>query len=92
LHEREVTAFFLAWMVCGVHALVRGERPLWTEQWRTAALLWLAVALVDLLAMAFDESLRSAWARPLHLAVWVASIAAACVFGYMAHRASKRRE
>ncbi|PTN52581.1 hypothetical protein DAI43_02710 [Achromobacter xylosoxidans] len=27
LHEREVTAFFLAWMVCGVHALVRGERP-----------------------------------------------------------------
>jgi hypothetical protein len=50
------------------------------------------VALVDLLAMAFDESLRSAWARPLHLAVWVASIAAACVFGYMAHRASKRRE
>ncbi|QKH37494.1 PepSY domain-containing protein [Achromobacter pestifer] len=92
LHDREVTVFFLAWMVCGVHALVRGERRLWTEQWRMAALLWLAVAPVDLLAMAFDASLRPAWARPLHLAVWAASVAAACVFGYMAHRSRKRRE
>jgi len=92
LHEREVAAFFLAWIACGVHALARAERRLWPEQWRAAALLWLAVTPVDLLAMACDAGLKTALAMPLHHAVWGASVAAACVCACLAHRSGKGRE
>ncbi|WP_454695774.1 PepSY-associated TM helix domain-containing protein [Achromobacter aegrifaciens] len=92
LHEREVAAFFLAWIGCGLHALARGARRLWPEQWGAAALLWLAVAPVDLLTMARDAGLKTALAMPLHHAVWGASIAAACVFACLAHRSRNGRE
>ncbi|WP_338879435.1 PepSY-associated TM helix domain-containing protein [Achromobacter veterisilvae] len=91
LHEREVAAFFLAWGACGLHALMRGGRRLWPEQWRAAALLWLAVMPADLLALAGDAELRPALAAPLHWTVWAGCAAAALACRYAARRCRPAR-
>jgi uncharacterized iron-regulated membrane protein len=90
LHEREVTAFFLAWGACGLHALARRGPWLWQEQWRAAALLWLAVIPVDLLALGSDAGMRAALATPLHRAVWAACAMAALACWYAGSKGGGR--
>ena len=92
LHDREVAAFFSMWIGCGLHALWRDSARLWQEQWRAAALLWLAVMPADVLGLASDAGMRAALATPLHHVVWVTSILAACVSVHVARGSRKGRE
>lgn len=84
LHDREVSAFFLAWAGCWGHALSRAPARLWREQWLVVALSWMALVPVDAVALASQPALRHLLGAPLHgvaagafaaaggLAMWVA--------------------
>jgi uncharacterized iron-regulated membrane protein len=43
----EIRSFFLCWGICAAHAACRPVSRSWREQWHTAALLWITLAVVD---------------------------------------------
>jgi len=88
LHEREVTAFFLAWGACGLLAFACRRPACWRQAWRVATWLWLAIIPADLLTLGADTSLRATLATPLHLTVWACCAVAAFACAVMGRKAA----
>lgn len=86
LHEREVTAFFLTWAACSLHALWCKRPRLWGGQWRAAAWLWTAIVPVDILTSVSDRDLAETLFTPLQIMVWVICAAAAAGCWYASRR------
>lgn len=45
----EINVFFIAWLVCLIHAVIRAHRPAWLEQLALAAVLFLFMPILNFL-------------------------------------------
>ncbi len=72
--EMEIKFFFIAWLICAIHATVRPHRNAWIEQMAMGAGLFFALPVINALTGG-----RVLWSSIYHQQWMVASVDLACL-------------